>query len=166
MKRNSVLVILVAIMVGAFLLNANRNSDMTLINARAIPLDGQNNRFVVTFEIQNDGSAKTLTGLHSASAQMVHVMNPGYEDAAIVIPANSRGIFAMDGAHIMLMGADEDFVQGASLPLTLTFENTPDVTARELNVGDDTGMGDMAHDMSKGIQSAQSPTIKMDTKNG
>ncbi|MEP5729859.1 MAG: copper chaperone PCu(A)C [Sulfitobacter sp.] len=166
MKRIALLVMLVVIAMAAFLLSANRNADVILLNAQAIPLDDQNNRFVVTFEIQNYGPAKTLIGVESASARMVHIMNPGYNDAVLVVPANSSGFFAMDGAHVMVMGTDPDFVQGASLPLTLRFANAGDVTTRVLNLGSEPDMGVMDHNMSTGIRSSPSPSITLDAKNG
>jgi copper(I)-binding protein len=164
MKRIAFLIALVAIASVAILLSAGKDTKVTLINARTVPLDGQANNFVLTFEIQNEGSAKTLISVGSTSAQAAHVMNPGYEDTPIVIPASSTGIFAMDGAHVMLMGVDADFDEGASIPITLTFENSGDVTTRALNVGND--MGEMNHDMAHGMQSIQNPSIAIEATDG
>lgn len=161
MKRIAFLIALIAIMSTAFFLNAGRKSDVTVLNARAIPMAGQKNNFLVTFEVQNQGPAKTLLDVRSASADHIHVMNPGYENAAIVIPGNGSGFFAMDGAHVMLMGADADFVQGAFIPVTLIFEDYGDVTTRALNVSDATDMHNMDHDISQGIESENGPSISL-----
>lgn len=166
MKRLVLLFLLTIIVSGAYFLNANRNTDVTVINARGIPLDALNTRFVITFEIQNDGPAKILTGLHSASAQMVHIMNVGYVDAPIVIPADSVGFFAMDGAHVMAMGVEDSFALGTFLPLTLEFAQAPQVTTRVLNVGNEMDMNGMNHDKSDGIQSNLSPDITLFVENG
>ncbi|MEP3394134.1 MAG: copper chaperone PCu(A)C [Litoreibacter sp.] len=162
-KRVLGLALLAIIVSGAFILGTDRNTDVTVLNARGIPLNDDNTRFMVTFELQNDGPAKTVTGLHSASANMVHFMNPGYGDTPLVIPANSNGIFAMDGAHVMVMGTNSAIAEGASLPLTLEFADAPEVTARVLNVGRETGMN---HDMSNGVQSEQNPTITLTALSG
>ncbi|MEP5761278.1 MAG: copper chaperone PCu(A)C [Litoreibacter sp.] len=165
-KRLAALALLVTIVSGAFILGINRNTDVVILNARGIPLDDGNTRFIVTFEIENNGPAKTLTGLRSASAERAHVMNPGYDGAPLVIPANSSGIFAMDGAHVMIMGTDESISEGASFPLTLEFAESPEVTTRILNAGGDTGMAGMNHNMSNGIQSEQTPKITLTATNG
>ncbi|MEO9842279.1 MAG: copper chaperone PCu(A)C [Roseobacter sp.] len=166
MKRVVVFLILAAFVFATVFWGMARNTDVTLINARAIPLDDQNKRFVVTFDIQNDGPAKTITNLKSASAEMVRVMNPGHESAQIVIPANSTGFFAMDGAHVMLMTPQAPFEPGASVPLTLEFAEYAEVTTRVLNVGGEMGMDGMDHDMTQGIQAETSPKITLSTADG
>ncbi len=166
MRRISLLIALITIVTAAIFLNAGRKSDVTLVNARAVSLNGQASNFVVTFEIQNEGPAKTVVNVQSPSASMVHVMNPGYEDATIVIPAESNGIFAMDGAHVMVMGVDQDFDQGASIPITVTFEGYGDVTTRALNVSSEIGIGMMDHNISQGIRSIQSPSITLEAAEG
>lgn len=167
MNRMAILITVSAIVGAVLVLNADRGADMTLTNARAVPLEGQHNRFMVTFEIQNHGPAKTLTGVDSVSATTVHVMNPGHGDVPVVIPAYSNGLFAMDGAHVMVMGANDDFVEGSSLPLTLTFDDGAEVTARVLHTGAGAGMSHgMSHDMSNGIQLDQPPLIELAAPNG
>ena len=166
MKRLALILILVFVASGAYFSTANRNTDVTVLNARGIPLDETNTRFMVTFEIQNSGPAKTITGLRSASVGSVSIMNPGYPDIPLVIPENSSGIFAMDGAHIMIAGADDGFAEGASIPITLSFIEVADVTTRVRIVGVDTGMTGMNHGTSNGIHLDPSPEITLMALNG
>jgi copper(I)-binding protein len=165
MKRFSLLAVLVVIVAGAFFLNSSRKTDVALIGARATPVHGQDNLFVVTLEIQNHGAAKTLTAVHSSSATAVNVMNPSYADAKIVIPANGSGFFAMDGTHLMLMGAQSDFIEGSFLPLTLEFADYGDVKTRVLHAGDDMGMASMDHSMAEGVHTIPSPSIQLTPQN-
>lgn len=164
MKRLSFLVALGVIVAGAFFLSSGRKTDVVLIGARAMPVNGQDNLFSVTLEIQNNGAAKTLTSVNSSSAKAVNIMNPGYSNAKIVIPANGTGIFAMDGAHLMLMGAGSDFVEGSFLPLTLEFSEYGEVKTRVLNVGDDMAMKGMDHSMTTGVQTSPSAKIQLTTE--
>jgi copper(I)-binding protein len=164
MKRLSLLAALGVIIAGAFFLNSGHKTDVTLIGARAMPVLGQDNLFVVTLEIQNHGAAKTLTSVHSSSATAVSIMNPGYAEAKIVIPAHGTGIFAMDGAHLMLIGAQSDFIEGSFLPLTLEFADYGDVKTRVLHAGDDMGMAGMDHSTAKGVQTNPSPSIQLTAK--
>jgi len=159
MKRITVLIGLVCAAVFVFFFVSDQGDDVNILNARAFPVAGRDNLFVVTLEVQNNSEAKTLANITSPSASMVHVMNPDFPDAPLVIPANSSGIFAMDGAHIMLMGVDAEFEEGQFLPLTLSFAQGGEVTARVLNSGGD--MGGMDHSLSNGIRAGDSPRVSL-----
>lgn len=164
MKRLSLLIALGVVIAGAFFLNSCRATDVVLINARAMPVNDQDNLFGVTLEIQNTGPAKTLIFVRSTSAKAVNIMNPGYSNAQIVIPENSKGIVAMDGAHLMQMRADSDFSERAIIPLTLEFAEYGEVKTRILNVGDDMGMADMDHNMTTGVETTPSAKNQLAAK--
>ena len=163
MKRITFLIILLAIGAAAYFLISEDDIDVALLDARAIPVAGQTGMFMVTLEVENRGDAKRLIDVRSASASNVHVMNPGYPNAPIVIPSQSSGLFAMDGAHIMLMNPSTDFVEGSFIPLTLEFEGYGDVPTRLRNVGSSTGMN---HEMLSGLQADPSPQIQLSTTGG
>jgi len=166
MKRTAFLIALLAICIGAYFLIPRGEEDVALLDARAVPVAGQTGMFMVTLEVENNGDAKRLLSVSSASADHVHVMNPGYHDASIVIPAKSSGLFAMDGAHLMLMSPSVDFEEGSFIPLTLEFEEYGEVTTRLLHIGAEAGMAGMNHDMTGGIQVDPSPQIQLNATDG
>lgn len=164
MKRLIVLFSLVGILGATWFLRSNNSNEVSLLNARATQMPGQQGMFMVALTIQNNGDAKALVGVTSPSVDSVAIMNPGYEGASIIIPAESSGILAADGAHIMLMMSADDFVEGAFVPLSLTFENYGVVTTRLLNAG--SSIGTMNHDESGGISITPSPQIRLSVLNG
>ncbi len=161
MKRLSLLITVAVVVAGAFFLNSGRTAEIMLTAARAMPISGQDNLFSVTLEIENTGTAKTLISVSSSSAKAINIMNTGHLGAPIVVPENGKGIFAMDGAHLMLMGPDSDFVEGAFIPLTLEFAEYGKVKTRVLNVGDDMGMAGMDHSITTGVQTTPSAQIQL-----
>lgn len=166
MKRITFLIALLVICAAAYFLVSEDDTDVALLDARAIPVAGQAGMFMVTLEVENSGDAKQLIDVSSASASNVHVINPGYPSAPIVIPSHSSGLFAMDGAHIMLMNPSADFVEGSFIPLTLEFDGYGEVTTRLRNVGSSTGMVGMNHEMLSGLQADPSPQIQLSTTGG
>ena len=54
-------------------------------------------------------------------SRMVHV-------PALQLPAGEPVTLAPGGAHVMLMGLDAKLVEGESFPMTLRFENAPELT--------------------------------------
>lgn len=157
MKRLILLVTLAGALVATWYLSSSNHSDISLLNARAIQVHGQPGTFVIALTIQNDGDAKRLLSVESPSADTVEVMNPGYEGAPIIIPADSNGIMAADGAHIMITISADGFDEGAFVPLSLTFEDYGVVTTRMLNAG--SGMASMNHGGSAGISVMTSPKL-------
>ena len=164
MKRLILLVALVGGLVATSYFGSRRDSDVLLLNARATQVHGQGGTFVVALKIQNNGSAKKLISAESPSADSVVIMNPGYEGASIIIPAQSDGIMAADGAHIMLMISADSFDEGAFVPLSLTFKDYGVVTTRLLNAGSD--MAAMNHGGSGGVSVTPSPKLSVSAPNG
>lgn len=165
-RRLSLVFVLCAVAASVLYFGGQRNTDVAVINAQAVPVDAQLQTFVVTFDVQNDGDAQTLTGLSSPSAGMVRVMNPDYGDAPIVIPASSTGAFAMDGAHVMLMNLDKPLAPGASVPLSVIFDAAGEVTTRVMHIRDNVDIGGMDHDMTQGMQVDPSPVITLSAPDG
>lgn len=164
MKQIALLVALAVILTVAWFISSNSESDVSLLNAKATPIHGQPDMFMVTLTIQNNGNAKKLVNIETPSADSISIMNRDYEDASIIIPAQSTGILAAGGAHIMLMTTDKDFTDGTFVPLSLTFENYGIVTTRLLNVGND--MAAMNHGGSSGVSVTSSPTLHITAPNG
>ena len=159
MKRLIMLFSLIGVLGATLFLSLNKSNEVYLLNARATQIFGQTGMFMVTLTIQNDGDAKTLVSVHSPSVDSINIMNPSFEGSSIVIPAESLGILAADGVHIMLMMSADDFEEGSFIPLSLVFEDYGIVTTRLLNAG--SGMGKMNHGDTGGISVNPSPKIRL-----
>ena len=164
MKRLILFVTLTGALVATWYLNSRNDSVVSLLDARATQVHGEPNTFVVTLTIQNNGDATELVGVESPSADSAMIVNSGYEGASIIIPAQSKGIMAADGTHIMLMISADLFDEGAFIPLTLTFEDYGVVTTRLLNAGSD--MTEMNHGRSRGVSVTPSPKLSVSAPNG
>tara|TARA_B110001469_G_C9589393_1_gene292426 strand:- start:213 stop:980 length:768 start_codon:yes stop_codon:yes gene_type:complete len=164
MKRLILFVALTGALVATWYLNSRNDSVVSLLDARATQVHGEPNTFVVTLTIQNNGDATELVGVESPSADSAMIVNSGYEGASIIIPAQSKGIMAADGTHIMLMISADLFDEGAFIPLTLTFEDYGVVTTRLLNAGSD--MTEMNHSRSRGVSVTPSPKLSVSAPNG
>jgi copper(I)-binding protein len=164
MKRLILFVALTGALVATWYLNSRNDSVVSLLDARATQVHGEPNTFVVTLTIQNNGDATELVGVESPSADSAMIVNSGYEGASIIIPAQSKGIMAADGTHIMLMISADLFNEGAFIPLTLTFEDYGVVTTRLLNAGSD--MTEMNHSRSRGVSVTPSPKLSVSAPNG
>ena len=164
MKRLILFVTLTGALVATWYLNSRNDSVVSLLDARATQVHGEPNTFVVTLTIQNNGDATELVGVESPSADSAMIVNSGYEGASIIIPAQSKGIMAADGTHIMLMISADLFDEGAFIPLTLTFEDYGVVTTRLLNAGSD--MTEMNHSRSRGVSVTPSPKLSVSAPNG
>ena len=157
MKRAILLFCLV--LIGFFaVLRINKNTnDISLLDADAVQSHSNENMFMVSLLIQNAGPPDRLVSVSSPSVQNVSILNPSGDDAAIVIPQNSTGILAMDGAHIMLVVPPDTFDQGTFLPLELTFENAGRVSTRVQNAG----AAIMGHGLVNGISESPTPQIDL-----
>ena len=164
MRKLALLIALAAALGVALFLRSDIGNDVALLNAKATPIHGQPGVFLVTLTIENDGDAKKLVNIEAPSTASITIMNPGYEDASIVIPAESTGILSTDGAHIMLMTTNADFAEGTFVPLSLTFENYGIVTTRLLNVG--TNMAAMNHGGTGGVSAKPSPKLRITAPDG
>ncbi|MEP1768406.1 MAG: copper chaperone PCu(A)C [Sulfitobacter sp.] len=163
MKQLITLVSTLVIIIAAYFVIRGSSNEVIVTNAQAIPVAGRDGLFMVTLDIQNDGPPKTVSGVSSPSARAATIMNPGHAGEALVIPAQSNGSFAMDGAHLMLMGAESAFEEGSFLPLTIEFAGYGPVATRVLNAG--TGMG-MDHSLSGGVAASPSPTLHIAADTG
>jgi copper(I)-binding protein len=157
MKRLGILFCLVLVGIAAYLLNNKQVDTITLLNARAVQSSGNAKMFMVGLSIENSGSPDRLISASSPSAQNVSIINPSGNGSPIIIPKNSGGILAMDGAHIMLMAMPDTFNQGAFLPLNLTFENAGSVSVRVQN----TGTAVMNHGLANGISQTPTPELEL-----
>ncbi|MEQ6204524.1 copper chaperone PCu(A)C [Sulfitobacter sp. HNIBRBA2951] len=155
MKRILILLTLVIIGVAAFVLNGKSAETITLLDARAVPSAMNDKMFMVGLRIENSGPADRLIGVSSPSAMHLSVMNPASDTAALIIPQDSAGILAMDGAHIMLMPRAGSFDEGGFIPLDLEFENAGTVSVRVRNAGAST----MDHSLENGIVQTPSPGL-------
>lgn len=159
MKRILALVLVVmAALIGVFLFAPPKtNVIVTQVEAREVA--GRPNLFMMTLTVENHGDAIALTGASSPDGHALSIMNPGHMGAPLVIPAKGKGIFAMDGAHFMLMTNKTPFGQGSLLPITLTFGDQGRVTTRVLNVGG--ASDDMDHGAEAGVEVTKAPQITL-----
>jgi copper(I)-binding protein len=82
--------------------------------------------------IRNDGAADTLVAARTDIARRVelhtHILEDGVArmrevEGGIAAPAGETVTLAPGGLHVMLMGLNGPLAAGATLPLTLVFEN-------------------------------------------
>lgn len=71
MKRLILLVTLAGALVATWYLSSSNDSDISLLNARAIQVHGQPDTFVIALTIQNNGDAKRLLSVESPSVVSV-----------------------------------------------------------------------------------------------
>jgi copper(I)-binding protein len=155
-RRIAAIVILGACALALFWgMSASRPS-ITIENAKAVPVEGRNDMFMVTLDMVNDGAASTFLGASSPQAQMLMVMNPGHDGAALIVPGGGKASLAMDGAHLMLRGGGDDFTQGGFIPLTLSFANGQQVSTRVIHAGSTT----MDHS-GAGVSTSPAPTLTL-----
>ncbi len=155
----------VAVFVGVLALGAfiyvqfmPAKSTVTVTNARAVPMGASGDMFMVTLSMQNDGGAVTLTEATSPSGAEVSVMNMG-QSGPLVIPADGKGLLAMDGAHLMLHVPGGDFEEGAYHSISLAFDDGSTVVSRILRPKQHGGRAMMDHSMTNGVEVSPSPTI-------
>jgi len=149
MRQLGLLVLVIAIG-GAFVWSFMRpQSDLLLSGAVAVPM-GDGGMYMVGVAVENAGPAEILTGVAAPGAQMAHVMGG---DGPLAIPAGGTGIFAMDGAHIMVRGAFD----GGFIPLNLSFESGATVATRAKITE---GMM-MDHSMANGVQEDPAPQLSI-----
>lgn len=155
-RRIAAIVILGACAVGLYLGLSTAQPSITIENAKAVPVEGRDGMFMVTLDMVNQGSASTFAGASSPEAQMVMVMNPGHDGAALVVPGGGKGSLAMDGAHLMLRGGGDGFSEGGFLPLTVTFENGQQIATRVIH----SGAATMDHG-ADGVAVTPAPTLTL-----
>lgn len=157
MKRWIAALILLLIGLGAYLQFAPQQSMITITNAMATPMGAGGQMFMVTLDMQNKGPAVTLTGVSSPSGAEVSVMNAN-QVGPLVVPQNSDGLLAMDGAHIMLSVPAGHFQEGAFQSISLMFDDGTEVATRVMH---QTADGGMRHGMAHGVMINPAPKVTL-----
>ena len=157
MKRLMIIGCVLAATLAAYVLLQDRAAPITLTDATATAGSSVAPAFMVAMTIENSGPPDRLIQVSSPSGAMVSIMNSDNADAPLVIPGEGSASLAMDGAHLMIMGADAAFAEGAFLPVTLTFENAGDVSTRVENIGTMA----MGHAMTNGVQEDPAPSLEI-----
>ncbi len=75
--------------------------------------------------VRSDAAARVE--LHSHVAQGDGVMKMVHVQDGFAVPAHGSHALARGGDHVMFMGLVAPFEQGATVPVTLTFENAGDI---------------------------------------
>lgn len=92
----------------------------------------------IFFELVNDGAVDRLVAvatpaaktaqLHTHSEDENGVMRMQHVEEGFVLPSGKTVAFARGGKHVMLLGLTGPLEDGATVPLTLTFEKAGEVT--------------------------------------
>lgn len=92
-------------------------------------------------------AAKTVE-LHTHRENAEGVMQMVHVTEGFALPAGKTLVLQRGGDHIMFMGLTEPFAQGETIPLTLSFEKSGDITleipvdlTRRSSAGHDAGQG-------------------------
>ena len=87
----------------------------------------------VYLDVRNDGGADTLTAATStvATGATLHEVDSSglmVDGAGLSLAASSTTALEPGGSHIMLTGVSKELAPGATIPVTLTFERSPQQT--------------------------------------
>jgi len=120
----------------------------------------------IFFELMNHGEADRLiaassdvanrTELHTHQEDANGVMKMIHVEEGFELPAGQSVMLARGGKHVMLLGLTQPLEDGATVPLTLTFEKAGEVTVEvpvDLNrkpAGGHSGHGGHGHGHSDG----------------
>ncbi|MDV7341681.1 copper chaperone PCu(A)C [Terasakiella sp. A23] len=105
--------------------------------------------------IKNTGEADKLIGAKADVSKRVEIHTHLHQDGVMkmrkvesVAAAKGMTMLKPGGDHVMFMGLNEPFKEGASFPLTLVFEKAGEikVDVKIMKAGA-MGMGEMKHDM-------------------
>ncbi len=102
---------------------------VTISEATASPIQGNENAVVVELKLKNEGPPQTILNISSPDTDraMIH----GIEAAeALVIPADSTSSLSNDGAHLMLMGVEGGLTDGRLLTIKMELEPGGIVTTK------------------------------------
>jgi len=155
MKRLLIIAVVLIAAAFAFITLRDTPDQIAILDAKAIATPGNASMFMVGLTIENAGVPDTLLDVSSPTDAQLSIMNPGMMGKPVVIPGKGTGILAMDGAHLMLMGADLE--PGGFLPITLNFENAGEVATR-VQIAE---MAPMMHDMSGGVTETPAPSLQI-----
>jgi len=159
-KRSILIVLLLICAALATVLLRQNDGSIALTGAQAMQMT--DDVFMIGLTIDNSGDPDVLLGARMDGAASVSIMNPDALGLPLVVPAQSQGILAGDGAHIMLMAPDVAFTEGAILPLTLVFERAGEVVTRVQHAG----MGGMQHMQGAGVDEVPSPSVTLTLPDG
>ena len=150
-----------AIGVFAYFQYAPVESNVSVTDAKAVPIGSDGATFIVSLRLDNAGPPVALTVARSQSDADVHMMNPSNPGNSLVIPGGTHGLLAMDGAHIMMSNPSADFSEGAFQSIALTFDDGSEVTARVIHAGAHEDVGAMNHGAGHGMEASPTPTIQI-----
>jgi copper(I)-binding protein len=139
------------LLVGAFAVllaacsGAAGSSEITVTDARVPVPPGANGAAYMT--LTNDGdAADRLVGASTDAAETVELHETTTDGGTmsmhqvdgIDIPASGQAVLEPGGLHFMLIGVTQEFVEGETVDITLTFENADEqtVSAEVVPTGD------------------------------
>ncbi|WP_171132949.1 MULTISPECIES: hypothetical protein [unclassified Ruegeria] len=158
-KRWFVIASVLALLGLTYVYTSKPQSEVKVSDGRAVPMGASGELFMVTLNLQNDGSAVVLQGVTSPSGAAVSFMNPGY-DGRLVVPGGDTAQLAMDGAHVVLRVPQGTFPAGGFHSLALEFDDGSEVSARILHP-EVTAATAMDHSATIGIALSPGPTIAL-----
>lgn len=147
MRRLALIVVICAVGAAFVWSFMRQNSDLTVHSATAFSM-GDGDMFMIGLTVDNAGPPEVLASVTSPGAQMASVMGG---TGTLAIPSGGSGIFAMDGAHLMVRGASE----GGFVPVTLTFASGAELTTRA-KIADAMMMD---HSAANGVTETPAPTL-------
>jgi len=107
MTRLALLIGLGVLGLVAVLMLPARSAHLLVSDAVAVPMqDGP--MLMVSLTVRNDGPPEQVTGVSSPGAEVAMIANPGVVAAPIIVPGDGTGVFAVDGAHIMVHAQSAD----------------------------------------------------------
>jgi len=151
---------LVAALGASYAILGTPQGSVTAMNGRAVPMNGSDEMFMVTLDLQNDGDPVTLQNVRSPTGAHVSFTNHAPQ-LPIVIPGKDTAQLAMDGVHIMLHVPAGDFPSGTYHSLSLAFDDGSKAVARILHPALANGPAAMTHNMAHGIETSPAPSIAL-----
>lgn len=135
MKRNSLMLmvfLLSAAATAAFFWNfveLENSGKVTITEATASPLHGQDGAVRVMLKLKNEGTPQTIVSVTSPDTDqaMLHGVEASEQ---LVIPADANASFSADGAHLMLMGLGSELEDGRLLTIKMELEPAGIVTTK------------------------------------
>lgn len=125
--------------------------------ARASIGKAPNSAAYMTLEVMGDEADRLIAVASPLAAKAelhTHLMEGGVAKMrpvdAIEVAPGAPTVLAPGGLHIMLMGLSEPLVEGATIPLTLTFERAGEITLEAPVVGLGADMGHGGDSMEQG----------------
>lgn len=135
MNRNALILIVFLVLFGGsayFYLSTSLSENsgkVTISDAIAMPAGNSDTSVMIALQLTNEGPPQTITAVSSPDSRdgMFH----GSEgNGKLVIPADSNAAFAMDGAHLMLMGLEGELADGRLITIKLDLEPAGSVTTK------------------------------------